>query len=170
MTASPCLRNLFCLAALLGLCLFAAQAFSAQPRPQAGESHPSSGSQDNQNSKSDSQASPAAGSSSKDGQASPDSATTKLKIVVTNANDKPVANASVYVRFNSPGGFMHHDKQIELDLKTNQDGSAKIPDVPTGKILLQVVAKGWHTYGKWYDLQSGEQTIAIKLEAPPHWY
>jgi len=137
---------------------------------QAGQSHESDGSQDSQNSKSDSSAVSASSSSSKDGQSSPDSATTKLKIVVTNANDKPVANASVYIRFNSPGGFMHHDKQIELDLKTNQDGSAKIPDVPTGKILLQVVAKGWHTYGKWYDLQSGEQTIAIKLEAPPHWY
>lgn len=169
MKAQPCLRNLWSLSALLGLCLFAGAAFSAQPVGQAGQSHESGSSQDNQNPKTDSSAAPA-GSSSKDGQSSPDAATTKLKIVVTNANDKPVANASVYIRFNSPGGFMHHDKQIELDLKTNQDGSAKIPDVPTGKILVQVVAKGWHTYGKWYDLQSGEQTIAIKLEAPPHWY
>jgi len=90
--------------------------------------------------------------------------------VVTNSRNDPVANASVYVRFNTPGGFLHHDQLAELDLKTNQDGSAKVPPVPQGKILIQVVAKGWHTYGKWYDIETDEQSIAIKLDPPPHWY
>lgn len=97
-------------------------------------------------------------------------ATTKLRIVVTNSRNDPVANASVYVRFNTAGGFLHHDQLAELDLKTNQDGSAKVPPVPQGKILIQVVAKGWHTYGKWYDVETDEQLISIKLEPPPHWY
>jgi hypothetical protein len=97
-------------------------------------------------------------------------ATTKLRIVVTNSRNDPVANASVYVRFNTPGGLLHHDQLAELDLKTNQDGSAKAPPVPQGKILIQVVAKGWHTYGKWYDIETDEELISIKLEPPPHWY
>src|SRR5260370_40234117 len=47
--------------------------------------------------------------------------TTRLKIVVTNSEDKPVGNASVYVRFNEPGGFLHHDKVAELSFKPNGD-------------------------------------------------
>jgi len=98
-------------------------------------------------------------------------ATVKLRIEVTSAADgKPIGNASVYVRFNESGGFLHKDKLAELNLKTNQDGSAKVPEVPQGKILIQVIAKGWHTFGKWYDIETDEQTIQVKLEPPPHWY
>lgn len=103
-------------------------------------------------------------------QRSPESATTRLKIIVTAGEDKPIGNASVYVRFNTAGGFLRHEKQVEMNFKTNQDGSVKVPEVPQGKVLIQVIAKGWHTYGKWYDVQKDEETIAIKLEPPPHWY
>jgi hypothetical protein len=96
--------------------------------------------------------------------------TTKLRILVTGNTDKPVANASVYVRYNVSGGLLHHDKLTEMDLKTNQDGSVKVPEIPQGKIMIQVVAPGWHTYGKWYDVDKSEQVISIKLEPPPHWY
>jgi hypothetical protein len=100
---------------------------------------------------------------------SADPATTKLRIHVT-AAEKPVGNASIYVRFPVAGGMFHHDKLAELNLKTNEDGSAKVPDIPRGKILIQVVAKGWKTYGKWFDIDTDAQTIEIKLEPPPHWY
>jgi hypothetical protein len=97
--------------------------------------------------------------------------TVKMRIEVVSATDgKPIGNASVYVRYNESGGFLHKDKLAELNFKTNQDGSAKVPEVPQGKILIQVVAKGWHTYGKWYDIDTDEQTIQIKLDPPPHWY
>jgi hypothetical protein len=95
----------------------------------------------------------------------------KLKIDVVSASDgKPVGNASVYVRYNESGGFFHKDKLAELNFKTNQDGSAKVPEIPQGRILIQVIAKGWHTYGKWYDIDTDEQTIQVKLDPPPHWY
>jgi hypothetical protein len=103
-------------------------------------------------------------------QAPSDSATTKIRILVTDPNDKPVSNASVYVRYNTPGGLFHKDKLAELSFKTNQEGSLKVPDVPQGKVLIQVIAKGWHTYGKWYDMDKDEESVTIKLEQPPHWY
>jgi hypothetical protein len=96
--------------------------------------------------------------------------TTRLRIRVTNTDDKPVGNASVYVRFNQPGGFLHKDKLAELSFKTNQDGSVKVPAVPQGKILIQVIAKGLHTYGKWYDIEKDQDTIEIKLDPAPRWY
>jgi hypothetical protein len=105
----------------------------------------------------------------KSGKKSSDSPTTRLHINVS-GKDKPIGNATVYVRFNTPGGFLRKDKLAELDFKTNQDGSVKVPAIPQGKILIQVIAKGWHTYGKWYDIQREEETIQIKLEPPPQWY
>jgi hypothetical protein len=99
-----------------------------------------------------------------------DPTTTKLRIHVVSADDKPVSNASVYVRFPIAGGLFHKDKLAELNLKTNEDGSVKVPDIPRGKILIQVVAKGWKTYGKWHEIDTEAMTIEIKLEQPAHWY
>jgi hypothetical protein len=42
--------------------------------------------------------------------------------------------------------------------------------VPQGKILIQVIAKGLHTYGKWYDIEKDQDTIEIKLDPAPRWY
>jgi len=103
--------------------------------------------------------------------APPTGPATKLKLVVLDPYGKPVGNASVYVRFYAESGrIMHHETLAELDLKTNNDGSVKVPPVPRGKILIQVIAKGWRTYGKWYDVEKGQQSITIKLAQPPHWY
>lgn len=111
------------------------------------------------------------GKSDKKDKKSSDPATVKLKIEVVSASDgKPIGNASVYVRYNESGGFLHKDKLAELNFKTNQDGSVKVPEIPQGRILIQVIAKGWHTYGKWYDVDTDEQTIQVKLDPPPHWY
>jgi len=96
----------------------------------------------------------------------------KLHITVVSAeNGKPVGSASVYIRY--PEGktfFLRKDKEAEENFKTNQDGSLKVPSVPRGKILIQVIAPGWHTYGKYYDIDKDEMEIQIKLEKPPHWY
>jgi hypothetical protein len=99
-----------------------------------------------------------------------DSLTTKIRIQVNNANDHPVPNASVYVRYYESGGFLHHEKLAELSFKTNQEGSVKVAAIPQGKIMIQVIATGWHTFGKWYDMDKEEESISIKLEQPPHWY
>jgi len=96
--------------------------------------------------------------------------TTRLRIEVTGPNGKPVGSASVYIRFPQTVGILHKEKLAELNLKTNEDGTIKVPEIPQGKILVQVVAKGLHTYGKWYDIDKPQETLQIKLEAPPRWY
>jgi hypothetical protein len=103
-------------------------------------------------------------------QKSSDSLTTKIRIQVKDAHDQPISNASVYVRYYMTGGFLHHEKLAELSFKTNQEGAVKVPEIPKGKILIQVIATGWHTFGKWYDVDKDEETVLIKLEPPPRWY
>src|SRR5271170_5234719 len=104
-----------------------------------------------------------------DGQKAASSGMTRIRIRITGNTDKPVSNASVYVRYPTSGGFLRHDKLAEMDLKSNQDGSVKVPEIPQGKVMIQVIAPGWHTFGKWYDADKSEQVISIKLEQPPHW-
>ena len=75
------------------------------------------------------------------------------------------------MRFNEAGGFLHHETSLRsLSFKMNGDGTVKVPAVPAGKILIQVIAKGLHTFGKWYDIQEDAATIDIKLDPPTHWY
>ncbi len=83
--------------------------------------------------------------------------------------DGPVENASVYLKYVEERK-LKKDKKVELNVKTNRDGTAHIPEAPTGRVLIQVVADGWKTYGRWYDITEAKQTIKIHLEKPPRWY
>jgi hypothetical protein len=155
----------------LAIVLLGASLSFAQPQSQDQSSPPPAStdksSTQSQAKDSDKAAAPAKQDKSKK---SDDPPLTKLKIHVTDSRDKPVDNASVYVRFNESGGLFRKDKLAEMNFKTNQDGSVKVPDVPQGKILIQVVAKGLHTYGKWYEIDTDEESVEIKLEPAPHWY
>ena len=91
--------------------------------------------------------------------------TSHLRIEVTGGDgNKPVAEASVYLRFPK-------DKKAELDLKTNQEGIARSPGIRQGRVLIQIVAPGWKTYGEYHDVTESEQTIQIHLVRPTtRWY
>jgi hypothetical protein len=94
----------------------------------------------------------------------------RLTIVVTAGdNNVPVENASVYVKFVERRRFWK-DKKYALNVKTNREGVAHIPDPPLGKVLIQVIAEGWKTYGKSFEITDPKQVIKIHLENPPKWY
>ena len=97
---------------------------------------------------------------------------TRLQIVVTNQNGKPVDNASVVVRFVQGRSVAKFGAKIkkEWDLKTNQEGVAKIPSLPQGKILIQIIATNYQTFGQSYDVDEDEKTIDIKLNPPQPQY
>ena len=84
-------------------------------------------------------------------------------------NETPVENASVYLKYVEERKI-RKDKKVELNVKTNRDGTAHVPDAPMGRVLVQVVADGWKTYGRWYDITEAKQTIKVHLEKPPRWY
>jgi len=83
--------------------------------------------------------------------------------------DTPVENASIYLKYVEERKLLK-DKKVELNVKTNRDGTAHIPAAPMGRVLIQVVADGWKTYGRWYDITDLKQTFKIHLEKPPKWY
>ncbi len=96
--------------------------------------------------------------------------TTDLKIQVRGGQESvPVKNASVYVEYRQ-GRFLVGKKKYKYGVKTNNDGVASVREVPKGKILIQVVAVGWKTFGKVYEIEDDEATVEILLQRPMKWY
>jgi hypothetical protein len=95
--------------------------------------------------------------------------TNRLTIEVTGGDaNKPIENASVYLK--TLEEHLLKDKKFEVNVKTNPQGVAHVPDAPLGKVLLQVVADGWKPFGHWYEINDAKQVIKIHLERPPKWY
>jgi len=83
--------------------------------------------------------------------------------------ETPVENASVYFKYVEEHAI-RKNKKLELNVKTNREGVAHVPDAPLGRVLVQVLAEGWKSYGRWFDITDPKQTIKIHLERPPKWY
>lgn len=101
--------------------------------------------------------------------------TTNLTIrVVDLSSGRPVPNASVYLRFQERKALLfllHKHQKVELDLKTDNHGYTSFPEVPQGRLLIQVFKPEWQTFGEYYQLNLPKQTILIKLHRPQtHWF
>lgn len=97
---------------------------------------------------------------------------TTLTIHVTTDAGKPVDHASVVVKFVQGRSKVKFGKKIrtEYELHTNEDGIAKIPPIPQGTILLQVIAKDYQTFGQNFDVTEEEKTLEVKLNPPQPQY
>ena len=98
---------------------------------------------------------------------------TRLQIHVTNERGKPVDRASVIVKFVSgrPLKTLGLKKaKLSWELKSSQEGMAKIPPIPKGKILIQVNAKNYQTFGETYDIDDDERVVDIVLKDPQSQY
>ena len=97
---------------------------------------------------------------------------TKLQIEVKTHAGKPVDRASVVVRFVEGRSVAKFGKKVRTrwELRTNQEGVARIPPIPQGKILVQVIAKGYQTFGETVDVNEEAKTVQVKLNAPQQQY
>ena len=86
--------------------------------------------------------------------------TSRVEVTVLRADDqKPIENAAVVFQLEGDKGNM--------ELKTDEDGKAMIDVLPTGsKVLLQVLAKGYQTYGTDYTLDKAQMALEVKLKRP----
>ncbi len=93
---------------------------------------------------------------------------TTLRIEVKTLADKPLDRASVIVRFVEGRSKLKLGKKImtTYQLKTNQDGVAKVPPLPQGKIRVQVIAKGYQTFGEIFEIEEAERVVEVKLNPP----
>jgi hypothetical protein len=94
----------------------------------------------------------------------------KITIQVSGGDaNAAIENASVYIKYTEEHQ-LKKDKKLELNVKTNREGTAHIPEAPVGRVLVQVVADGWKPFGRYYDIAQAKETLKIHLERPPKWY
>ena len=91
--------------------------------------------------------------------------TTRLTLQVVRETDKqPVANAHVVVHFKEEK--LLKDKRGSWETKTNRKGVVVLPDVPLGVAKVQIIAKGYQTYGDEHELTKPEEELTILLKPP----
>ena len=97
--------------------------------------------------------------------APPDTARIEVT-VLRDVNGKPIENAAV----------VFHPMQGEKDkgameLKTNEDGKTIIDVLPIGAtVRLQIIAKGFQTFGQDFKIDKPEMAIEIKMKRPGEQY
>jgi len=91
-------------------------------------------------------------------------ATSRIEVTILRNDDgDPIENAAVIFQLVGDKGNM--------ELKTNEDGKTVIDVLPTGsKVLMQVIAKGFQTYGQDYKIDKPEMAIEVKLKRPGQQY
>jgi len=92
--------------------------------------------------------------------------TSKVEITVVRASDsRPIENAAVIFHVDMDG-----DKG-NMELKTNEDGKSVIDVLPIGSVMrLQIIAKGFQTYGQDYKIDKPEMAFDVKMRRPTEQY
>ena len=88
-------------------------------------------------------------------------------LVVKADNGKPVRNASVVLHPVGKDGKQAHSG---FQLKTDNEGRANFAGAPYGKLRVQVLIRGFQTFGEDYDISQPETEITIKLNRPKGQY
>jgi hypothetical protein len=86
--------------------------------------------------------------------------------VLRDETKKPVGSAHVVVRFVSGKKFFIKDKHTSWEAQTDRKGEVVLDDIPKGHIKVQVIAKGFQTFGDEYDLAKPEENLTILLKPP----
>ncbi len=97
---------------------------------------------------------------------------TSVVVKVKNMHDKPVDNAEVILDFLGSHQVQKLGKRkaVHWEVHSNGEGVAQFPPVPQGTIQLQVVAKGYQTFGDKYEIETDSKAIDITLNPPQGQY
>lgn len=84
-------------------------------------------------------------------------------LVVKEHGAKPVKNAEVVLHVLDKDG---NEKQDGLELKTHEDGKTSSDGIPYGKVRIQVIARGFRTWGNDFDVSKPNMSVTVKLQKP----
>ena len=88
-------------------------------------------------------------------------------LVVKDTNGKPVKNAAVVLH---PVNRKGKQQRGGMELKTDPEGKTGFDGIPYGPLRVQVLARGFQTFGEDYDINKPEMEIKIKLKRPAGQY
>jgi hypothetical protein len=92
--------------------------------------------------------------------------TTRLTVLVLDdTTKKPIYNAHVVVRF-EVDRKLRRDKRVSWESKANQRGEVVLSSIPRGSVKVQVIARGYQTYGDQHEIKQPEQTVTVAMKTP----
>ncbi len=96
-----------------------------------------------------------------------DSDFTRIVVKVVDERGKPIDRANVRLVFKQ-GRRKITMKKItrSWELKTSQEGTAKLPGIPKGDILIQVTAKNHQSFGDTFTIEEDEKQVDVVLKPP----
>ncbi len=80
---------------------------------------------------------------------------------------QPVRNASIVLHTLDKKG---RQEKGGLELKADPEGKASMDGLPYGTLRVQVLARGFQTFGQDYELNQPTQEVVIKLKRPQKQY
>ncbi len=91
---------------------------------------------------------------------------------VKNSRGKPVDNAEIILDFLGSHQVqkLGKRKQVHWEVHSNQEGIGRFPPVPQGTVQIQVVAKGYQTFGDKYEIDSDSKGVDVTLNPPQTQY
>jgi len=97
---------------------------------------------------------------------------TRITVKVMSHTGRPLDRADVVVKFVKGRSVIKLGKKImtSWEMRTDQEGVAKVPELPRGTILIQVIAKGYQTFGNTFDIDEPQKTVVVKLNPPQAQY
>ena len=86
--------------------------------------------------------------------------------ILRNGSGKPIENAAVIFH-----PMLGDVDQGNMELKTNEDGKSVIDVLPLGAtVRLQIIAKGFQTYGQDYKVDKPQMAIEVRMKRPGEQY
>jgi len=86
-------------------------------------------------------------------------------LILSDASEKPIPDAHVVVRF-VVERTLRRDRRVSWESKTNRGGKVVLEDVPEGAVRVQIIARGYRTYGDQHEITGSEQELTIRLTRP----
>jgi hypothetical protein len=93
--------------------------------------------------------------------------TSRIEVtILKDVNGKPIENAAVIFH-----PMVSGKDEGNMELKTNEDGKTIIDVLPTGDtVRLQVIARGFQTYGEDYKIEKSDMAIEVRMKRPGEQY
>jgi hypothetical protein len=96
-----------------------------------------------------------------------DSDVTRITVKVTDERGKPIDRANVRLVFKQGRRKLTMKKiNRSWELKTSQEGTAKLPGIPKGDIMIQVTAKNHQSFGDTFTIEEDEKEVEVILKRP----
>ncbi len=88
-------------------------------------------------------------------------------VVLKGDNGEPLRNAAVVLH---PVNSKDKQESGGFELKTDAEGKASYEGLPYGRLRIQVLAKGFQTFGQDYEINQPGTDLTIKMERPTRQY